>query len=409
MKLNIFYVLIIAVCVSSACTSNKPAGFDNKIVAGTIDTIYSKILSENRKLWVYVPETENLFSKQTFPVVYLLDGDAHFFSVMSLIQQLSEVNMNMVLPRMILIGITNTDRTRDLTPSHIKSDNEIPDTTFFMTSGGSEKFTTFIEKELIPFVDSVYPAAPYRVLIGHSYGGLFCVNTFLNHTNLFNGYVAIDPSLNWDNNLVVNQAKEILSGKDFNGTSFYLSIANQGYSDTETSKDNAASFEFAKYLDANSKINLKYRWHYYENDNHGSVPFISEYDGLRYLFDFYNPKLPYKKFRDPMYNVDSFVVAHFDEVSLNMGYTFNPPEQFINWLGYLFIMEKQYNKSYNLFKLNIKNYPSSPNVYDSMGELLMLKGDTLNAIENYSRSLELNPGNENARNMIKRLKNKTGS
>lgn len=409
MKTNILYVLIIAFWIVEACSSTKSEQPDNKIVAGTIDSIYSRILNENRKLWVYVPATDNLVTKQTFPVVYLLDGDAHFFSVMSLIQQLSEVNMNMVLPQMILIGITNTDRTRDLTPTHITSDHDIPDSTFFMTSGGSEKFTSFIEKELIPFVDSLYPASPYRVLIGHSYGGLFCVNTLLNHTKLFNGYVAIDPTLDWDNNLIVNQAREILSRNDFQGTSLYLSIANQGYSDTETSKDNAASFDLAKYLDSNGKNNLKYNWHYYKDDNHGSVPFISEYDGLRFLFDFYNPRLPYTRFRDPVYNVDSFVVAHYEKVSKNMGYIVKPPEQFVNWLGYLFIMEKQFDKSHKLFKLNIDNYPSSFNVYDSMGEILMIQGDTIKAVENYERSLVLNPRNENAKNMIRKLKNKAQS
>jgi len=76
----------------------------------------------------------------------------------------------------------------------------------------------------------------------------------------------------------------------------------------------------------------------------------------------------------------------------------------MNWLGYLFMMEKQYDKAYNLLKINIDNNPTSPNVYDSMGELLMLKGDTVAAIENYEKSLQINPKSENAKNMIKKLK-----
>jgi uncharacterized protein len=316
------------------------------------------------------------------------------------------VNMNMVLPQMILIGITNTDRTRDLTPSHALVYSDNPDTNFFRTSGGSEKFTAFLENELMPFVDSLYPASSYRLLIGHSFGGLFCVNTLLNHTKLFNGYIAIDPSMDWDNMKLLKQAGELLSQKNFEGTGFYLSIANQGYSDTDTSKENASSFELAKYLDTNNKNNLTYRWHYYEDDNHGSVPMISEYDGLRFLLDFYNPRIPYVKFRDPRYNVDSFVVAHFTRVSAHLGYSVPPPESFINWLGNLFIMEKQYDKAYNILKINISNYPDSPDVYDAMGELLTLKGDTIAAIDYYEKSLKINPGNDNAKNMIKNLKGK---
>jgi predicted alpha/beta superfamily hydrolase len=396
MKKHLFYFLVLISTFTGACKSEKKSTPDNKIVIGTIDSLYSKILNEERKVWVYVPAMDKLFSPQKFPVVYLLDGDAHFYSVMGMIQQLSEVNMNMVLPRMILVAIENTNRTRDLTPSK--------DTLEDRNSGGGENFTLFIEKELIPYIDSLYPTSPYRTLVGHSYGGLFSVNTLLNHTNLFNGYIAIDPTIRWDSNKILKQAEELLTRKNFEGTSFFLSIANQGYSDTETSKDNAAAFELAKCLDANKKNNLIYSWHYYQDDNHGSVPLISEYDGLRFLFNFYNPRISYTKFRNPAYNVDSFVVAHFNSVSSRMGYKVSPPESFMNWLGYLFIMEKQYDKAYRLLKINIDNYPASANVYDTMGELLLLKGDTVASIESYEKSLKFNPGNENARNIIKKLK-----
>ena len=408
MKTTIFSLLLLIVVFGEGCSSEKANAPDNDIVIGKIDKVYSNILKEERSIWVYVPESDNFSSEQNFPVVYLLDGDAHFYSVMSIIQQLSEVNMNMVLPRMILVGITNTDRTRDLTPTHVAIDPELPDSNFFKTSGGGEKFTSFIENELIPHVDSLYPTTKYRILIGHSYGGLFCVNTLLNHTKLFNGYIAIDPSMNWDNKIIIKQAEKLLSEKDFEGTSFFLSIANQSYSDTDSIKGNAAAFELAKYLDANKSNNLKYEWRYYKDDNHGSVPMISEYDGLRFLLDFYNARLQYSKFRDPSYDVDSFVVAHYFKVSRHMGYTVPPPEPFMNLLGYLFMREKQYDKAHNILQTNIKNFPSSFNVYDSMGELLMLQGDTIKSIENYEKSLNLNPQNVNAKNMINRLKNKSG-
>jgi uncharacterized protein len=66
------------------------------------------------------------------------------------------------------------------------------------------------------------------------------VNTLLNHTKLFNGYIAIDPSMTWDNMKLLKQAEEQLAQKNFEGTSFFLSIANQGYSDTDSLKDDAS-------------------------------------------------------------------------------------------------------------------------------------------------------------------------
>ena len=94
---------------------------DNKIVIGTVDSIQSKILNEKRKIWVYVPPndgTSEKYEKQRYPVVYLTDGDYHFITVVSMIQQLHPSWGNPFCPNMIVVGILNTDRTRDLTPTH---------------------------------------------------------------------------------------------------------------------------------------------------------------------------------------------------------------------------------------------------------------------------------------------------
>ena len=92
--------------------SAQAQNIDNKIVIGKIDSVYSNIIGEQRKIWVYVPQGSDdpIFSKKHYPVVYLMDGDAHFYSVMGMIQQLSEVNGNTICPKMIVVGIPNTDR-----------------------------------------------------------------------------------------------------------------------------------------------------------------------------------------------------------------------------------------------------------------------------------------------------------
>jgi len=397
----LFALAILSFCT---CISTRANPINNRNPAIKIDSLHSKILNEERDIWVYVPASYDSTLKQKYPVAYLLDGDAQFNTALNIIQQLSEENMNQVLPQMILVGIINTDRMRDLTPSHVSYDPDIPDSSYVKTSGGSENFTSFIEKELIPYIDSKYPAAPYRILIGHSDGGLFCINTLLNHTNLFDGYIAIDPNLGWDNNKILTLAEVTLKNKTLEGTSLYMSIANQGYSDSDTYKDNAAAFELATLLDSCKSIKLRYKWQYYKDDNHSSVPLISEYDGLRYLFDFYNPKIPYVKFRDPKFDADSFLRAHYKRVSSRMGYTVSPPELVVNWLGYLFVMERQYEKAYKMMKLNTDNYPASWNAFDSLGEVQMIQGNTVAAIESFEKSLTINPKNENARKMIDQLR-----
>ncbi|HEX3386461.1 MAG TPA: alpha/beta hydrolase-fold protein, partial [Mucilaginibacter sp.] len=90
----------------------------------------------------------------------------------------------------------NTNRMRDLTPTNVPPDK---------SSGGGEKFTDFIKTELMPHIDSIYPTASYKMLIGHSLGGLMAINTLINHPEMFNAYVAIDPSMWWDDRKLLNR------------------------------------------------------------------------------------------------------------------------------------------------------------------------------------------------------------
>src|SRR5215510_16281854 len=143
-------------CLSALITFTAKSQNDDEIVIGKIDSVYSKILGEQRKIWVYTPDMTSGNSNQRWPVVYLLDGDGHFASVVGMIQQMSQVNGNNVYPEMIVVAIPNTDRTRDLTPTHVTSDPPMMDTNFSKTTGGGENFIAFIEKELIPHIDSAY-------------------------------------------------------------------------------------------------------------------------------------------------------------------------------------------------------------------------------------------------------------
>ena len=373
----------------------------NKVVIGTIDSIHSRILDEQRKIWVYVPDNGpgGIYAKKRYPVVFLLDGDAHFYSVVGMIQQLSQVNGNTICPEMMVVGILNTDRTRDLTPTHITSDLPMMDSTSSVTSGGGEKFISFIEKELIPHIDSIYPTEPYRMLIGHSFGGLLVMNTFTHHTKLFNAYVSIDPSMWWDNYRLLKETKTALSVKNFKGTSLFLGIANtmpdgmdtlKAKSDTTLdTKQIRSILELNSYLSSTKQNALKFKTRYYNEDSHGSVPLIAEYDALHFIFDYY----PLKLTRDDYMNTNKEVISkfekHYDDVSKHLGYTVKTPEDLVNNIGYQKIAEKNFDLAEYLFKLNTENYPLSANTFDSLGDLYNAKGDKEKAIVNYKKAMAI--------------------
>lgn len=386
---------------------------DNQVTIGTIDSIQSKILKEQRKIWIYLPNSGQADSKQRYPVVYLLDGDAHFYSVVGMIQQLSQVNGNTICPEMIVVGIPNTDRTRDLTPTHVDADPPFMDSAFSKTSGGGERFVSFIEKELIPHIDSLYPTQPYKMLIGHSFGGLTVMNIVMNHTKLFNSYICIDPSMWWDKMNFLNATKKSLAEKQFPGTILYLGIANtmeesmditKVQSDTSSNTRHIRSIlELDKYIKGQKQNGLRYESKYYSNDDHGSVPLIAEYDAFRFIFDKYRFKLSFKDFTDSTVDLASKFEKHYQEVSKLFGYKVSPPENMVNGLGYEFLQQKQFTKAGQFFKMNVDNYPGSNNVYDSYGDYFLAIGDKSKAIEYFKKSLAIKENPESRKKLNKLL------
>lgn len=391
------FVFVVVFCNSKAQTNKK-------IIIGNIDSIQSTILKEKRRILVHVPGDGDIHTKQRYPVIYLLDGDDHFSSVVGILQFLSR---NMVCPEMIVVGISNTDRMRDLTPTHL--DNVAG----FKTSGGVENFISFIEKELIPYIDSQYPTEPYKMMIGHSLGGLTAIQILLHHTNLFNSYICIDPSMSWDNQTLLKESRKVLANKQFQGVSVFLGIANtmgndmnidKVLSDTSSNTKHIRSILELKGIFDNSKLNgLNFQSKYYNDDSHGTVPLIAEYDALHFLFDFYPMSM--KDYTDTTDASIAKFEKHFLNISKQMGYKVKPSENEMNDRGYQALRSKQYKKAERFFKDNIDNYPESYNVYDSMGDYYDAIDDKSNAIKYYEKALSIKEDDE-TRLKLKKLTTK---
>lgn len=394
--LFLFYLTSIA--------ANAQGIVGNAIILGHTDSIQSKILNEKRTFWVHLPAGANNPNNAglRYPVVYVLDGPEHFASVSGIIQYLSEANGNMICPDMIVVGINNTDRTRDLTPTNSHFDDENKPAGSFKTSGGGENFASFIEKELMPYVESKYPSAPFRMLIGHSFGGLTAVNILINHTELFNAYTIIDPSMWWDNYKLLKQAHDVLRQKSFAGRSVFMGIANtmppgddtaHAHRDTSAKTNHIRSIlnladEFKRY--PNNGLTFAYK--YYSDDNHSSSPLIAEYDAFRFLFSYY--KLP-KEIDAALYDaaakidVATGIDDHYADISKRMGYKLLPPEAILDAMGHYYLEVNLYDKALAVFTLNSRYYPDSPGTYAAMGDYYVIKKDKEKAVEFYRKALKL--------------------
>jgi len=378
-----FIVLLFSFCAKGQESDPFNIGFEKSAP--------SKILGEQRKVWIHIPNSnggnENT-NKGRYPVIYLLDGDANFNNIVSITEFMSNAG---ICPPMIVVGVLHPARMTDLT---FGTDKETPGVV-----GKADKFMRYMEKELMPYIELNYPTAPYKIFIGHSVGGLTVVNTLIHHPNLFNAYVSLDGALWWNNQQIVTEAKMILANNNYKGKTLFMALANRmerGMDTLTVQKDTTegtelirSNLEFIKDIFKNKTNQLRFRHNYYENDDHSSVRLIGEYDALRFIFDYYKLKIYNSELDDPGFKLDSLLIAHYNNISEQIGYLIKPAESQVNGLGYYMLNQKQFIKAEALFKLNIMNYPETANCYDGLGDLYLAKGDTLKAIESFKKTLTL--------------------
>jgi predicted alpha/beta superfamily hydrolase len=171
------------------------------LAIGETLTIDSAVLTETRRINVYHPAAYDATPDIRLPVLYMPDGGIgeDFLHIAGLVQISS---LNGTMRPFILVGIENTERRRDLTgPTEVAADREIAPRV-----GGSAAFRRFIREELMPVIRSRYRTTDETAIVGESLAGLFVVETFLLEPDLFDEYIAVDPSLWWNANHLVETA-----------------------------------------------------------------------------------------------------------------------------------------------------------------------------------------------------------
>ena len=324
---------------------------------GTIKTltIKSAVLGEDRVVIVRTPIGYES-NKVSYPVLYMTDGDAHINHTASTIEFLTQ---NGRIPELIIVGVTNTDRTRDLTP--VKSTQKNPAGELqFPTSGGADNFLKFFETELIPEIEKQYRVQPYRIFAGHSLGGLFAIHAMITKPGLFNSYVAVSPSLQWENDSELKRAEEFLKNQKELKATLFVSIGNE---------PGGIGADFDKFKELLSKTNIAdFDWQAERmaDEDHGSVVLRSHYFGLRKVYEGWQGPRDLKS--GAVLGGLKGADAHYKKLSEKFGYTIPVPENLINQIGYQFLFDGKPEEAIEAFKANVERYPDSANVYDSLAE-----------------------------------------
>ena len=177
--------------------------------------VYSEILEEERPLLIHLPRSYSSDPSRTYPVIYVLDAGSQDFRLAQIAGILATAKS---MPEVIVVGIRNTDRNRDLTPPSIYQSEDRE------KKGEADSFLAFIHEELVPFVDQNYRTNGVRALAGHSRGGLFVGYALLAEPDFFDAHICFSPAYWRDDHQIIRDAKGLLAGRDSLGTYWYNSL-----------------------------------------------------------------------------------------------------------------------------------------------------------------------------------------
>ena len=184
------------------------------LTIGRTVKIHSEALAEDRTILVTTPAGYEQGARK-YPVVYVLDGETNHLLTVAVTNFFWQ---NGQMPSVIVVSVTNTDRTRDFTPTAV-ADRQ--------GSGGGPKFMEFLKRELIPFVEKNYRTLDYRILIGHSLCGMYAVYSLASEPDLFPALIAISPYVMYDDDYVLRLAEEKLPGMSDRKRFLYITLGNE--------------------------------------------------------------------------------------------------------------------------------------------------------------------------------------
>jgi predicted alpha/beta superfamily hydrolase len=379
-RLHLLCAALLWLFTTTATFAEEPK--PSPYVVADVFVIHSKILNEDRRLVIYNPDSVGGNVLPAYPVLYLLEEN-DMAMVAGVVKYMSSYNEQ--LPAMLVVGIDgNGQRIRDLTPTHSLYDNMgqfDPDpNSWLQPSGGGEKFLRFVREEVMPFVESKYRTAPFRILAGHSVGGLSAIEALTGHPDMFNAYLAVSPSLWWDNGTYLRSVAGNLPPTG--ATKKFLFVA-----------DSPESGPFATYmkalldtLDGRKTTNFEWAHTFYPNETHGSIAAKAYYDGLRFLYPQWNA---------PEENRSAASIrSHYAAISRRLGYDVQPPFGLVSDWTDEFLRKGRAADALAMAQLNVRNFPKNAWAYGSLGDVYLRNGNRVESVAAYRKAVDIAPTDE---------------
>lgn len=498
-------VFIISALVSSGQTPCFAQRDGDEIAIGTYQVVHSRILDEDRLLFIHLPQ-DYQDTQLAYPVLYLLYVDVYnyFADAASITERLGSTGE---IPPLIIVGVANTDRYRDLLPAKKRDRDE---------GGGAGNFLRFFDEELIPHIDRTLRTKDFRILAGPQAGAVFSLYALITKPELFDAVISENPFMNPDNaEYLYPLAEQFFKNTESLQRFLYITCEKN-----ERPQDLEYAGRLAELLESDAPEGLRFTMDLREPSGYFITP-LPFAEGLRALFA--GHALP-ENFRA---GGVADIIDYYETVSGGLGFAVDPPSHMLTFQGVnlgrqgkmaeavglfeyqlslypksldalmqlaeihrrrgeleqarryyrtfldirdtdvamvhsrlgmvermiersaayrieqeikkngiqaglaayrairadadtaLYFDESEFNAlgyrllgagkmadALTIFKLNVELHPGSANAHDSLAESYMKIEDTENAIHHYTKSLELNPANDNAKEMLERLKNR---
>ncbi len=381
-------ILIIILVIFSTIN----VSFSQEINIGYNDSLQSTILQENRPLSIYLPPSYFSKPKQNYPVLYILDGEYNFLYVSGILELQAGIAEN--IPEMILVAISGKG-------SKNYKENCKPFVQGIQDSGNADQVLEFIEKELTPYIDSKYRTLDYKILAGHSIGGLFIINAALKKPTLFNNYIAISPALWWEENAINTVAKNIYESKPPIKPNVYVSLANEKGMGVE------------KFL---KLVGPEFQFKQFENENHNSVGAPTYEWALQDIFKMWKVNKTYfdsskelKEYKDKvssyynlslpvadgvLYNTVIYILKDKDgelakvKAIIDESYPTSKP-YLISLLASNYIKSKNYEQARKIIINGLKENPDSFELYEKLAEVDLRQEDMKHFKEDFQKAISL--------------------
>lgn len=332
-------------------------------------SLYSKQLEQERKYWVQLPESYSASPNRKYPVFYLLDGQSDMALVSGMLNRLQFSN---AAAEMIVVGIDNPDRTWELAPI-VNHDPRGP----VGKGGGADKFLAFVEKELLPHIDKQYQTHDYRVISGHSIGGLFVLHALQTKPDLFQAYFAISPAVWWSKRTTAANLKTFMRETKKLNKYLYINIGNEGGEMRQVYN------ELVQFLQQNQPAGLRLETDAFAQASHGLTSAAGMFNAIHQMF------LPLRMPTSALTHGAASIKDYFKRVSDQYGKKMQPQEWVVNSLGFDMLDQKRYSEAVDVFEYNRQLYPESPYTHGSLAKAYALNQQKDKALELIEQAMSM--------------------